>query len=121
MKVGTLNAVKKGVKSTGIVASVLVLCLTSATAEQCYGDPKLAYQALMAKQTQAKTASERININTASAGELATLHGVGAKTAQAIVDYREMFGRFDSVDDLTQIKGIGAKTLEKNRHRLTVQ
>lgn len=91
-----------------------------AFANQCYSDPRLAYQALIAKQAQTKTDSERININTASVGELATLQGVGAKTAQAIVDYREMFGRFESVDDLTKVKGIGQKTLEKNRHRLVV-
>lgn len=103
------------------VLAVICCFLNQLTwANQCYADPRLAYQALMAKHAQAKTDSERININTASVGELATLHGVGAKTAQAIVDYREMFGRFGSVDDLTKVKGIGAKTLEKNRHRLVV-
>lgn len=89
-------------------------------ANQCYADPKLAYQALISEQTAQKVRGERVNINTASAGELATLKGVGAKTAQAIVDYRESVGRFESVDDLTKVKGIGEKTLEKNRHRLTV-
>ncbi|STY90749.1 ComEA family DNA-binding protein [Moraxella bovis] len=89
-------------------------------AHQCYADPKQAYQALIAKQSAQKVMSERVNINTASMGELATLNGVGAKTAQAIVDYREGFGRFERVDDLTKVKGIGVKTLEKNRHRLTV-
>lgn len=99
----------------------LALALSSyAHAHQCYADPKQAYQALIAKQSAQKTMSERVNINTASMGELATLNGVGAKTAQAIVDYRELMGRFDSVDDLTKVKGIGVKTLEKNRRRLTV-
>lgn len=92
----------------------------SPTPNQCYADPKLAYQALISEQTAQKVRGERVNINTASMGELATLKGVGAKTAQAIVDYRESVGRFESVDDLTKVKGIGEKTLEKNRHRLTV-
>ncbi|AWY19119.1 hypothetical protein B0182_09755 [Moraxella bovis] len=99
---------------------MMVLTISSASANQCYGDPKLAHQALLAQQAHAQAVSERININTATAGELATLNGVGAKTAQAIVDYREGFGRFERVDDLTKVKGIGVKTLEKNRHRLTV-
>lgn len=99
---------------------MMVLTISSAYANQCYGDPKLAHQALLAKEAHAQAMSERININTATAGELATLHGVGAKTAQAIVDHREMVGRFESVDDLTKVKGIGEKTLAKNRHRLTV-
>lgn len=93
----------------------------NAHANQCYADPQLAHQALMAKQLAQTTSSRRININTATVGELTTLKGVGAKTALAIVDYREMFGRFDSVDDLTRVKGVGVKTLEKNRHLLTVQ
>lgn len=88
--------------------------------QQCYFDVKLAYQALMNQQVKQTINNQQININTATAGELATLKGVGAKTAQAIVDYRQMFGNFSSVDDLTKVKGIGDKTLEKNRHRLTV-
>lgn len=88
--------------------------------QQCYFDVKLAYQALMNQQDKQTINNQQININTATAGELATLKGVGAKTAQAIVDYRQMFGNFSSVDDLTKVKGIGDKTLEKNRHRLTV-
>lgn len=99
----------------------LICCLTQLSwAAQCYGDPKLAYEALTAKEVAQAVTSQRININTASAGELATLSGVGAKSAQAIIDYREMMGGFKTVDDLTKVKGIGEKTLEKNRHRLTV-
>lgn len=107
-------------KNKYIIWAFGLMVAISTHANQCYSDPRLAYQALIAKQTQTKTDSERININTASVGELATLQGVGAKTAQAIVDYREMFGRFERVDDLTKVKGIGQKTLEKNRHRLVV-
>ncbi len=100
----------------------LLWCLVvhPAWADQCYGDPKLAYGALIAKEAVQDVTNQRININTASAGELATLTGVGAKSAQAIIDYREMMGPFKTVDDLTKVKGIGEKTLEKNRHRLTV-
>lgn len=101
----------------------VVLCLTlagiaHASPTQCYPDAQSAYQALNAKQTQSQ--NNKININTASMGELATLHGVGAKTAHAIIQYRQTHGAFNSIDDLTKVKGIGAKTLEKNRQRLTV-
>ena len=40
--------------------------------------------------------------------------------AQAIIDYRESNGEFLTVDELTEVKGIGEKTLEKNRDILTV-
>ena len=101
-----------------IIVAVLGFLINFAHANQCYPDAQSAYQALNAKQTQSQ--NNKININTASMGELATLHGVGAKTAHAIIEYRQTHGAFASIDDLTKVKGIGAKTLEKNRQRLTV-
>lgn len=98
----------------------LMLLPVLSFAQICYPDAKSAYQAILAAENQQASNNQKININTATAGEFATLKGVGAKTAQAIVDYRQMFGNFSSVDDLTKVKGIGEKTLEKNRHRLMV-
>lgn len=65
-------------------------------------------------------AAEPVDINTASAEMLAeAIHGVGIKRARAIVSYREEHGAFSSVDELTQVRGIGEKTVEKSRERLT--
>ncbi len=62
-----------------------------------------------------------VNINTATAEQLAdAMKGVGPSKAQAIVDYRKAHGPFKSVDELVQVKGIGLKTVEKNREQLTV-
>ena len=58
---------------------------------------------------------ELLNINTATAEELQTLPNIGEATAQRIVDYRTQHGNFASVDALQNVKGIGAKTLEKLR------
>lgn len=64
--------------------------------------------------------ADRIDINTASAEALAeAIHGVGLKRAQAIVLHREQHGAFSSVDQLAQVRGISARTVEKNRDRLT--
>ena len=61
-----------------------------------------------------------IDINTASAEVLAdAIHGVGLKRARAIVLHREEHGAFESVDQLAQVQGIGTKTIERNRDRLT--
>ena len=62
----------------------------------------------------------RININTATSQELQTLRGIGPAMAQRIIEYRQTSGRFSTVDDLTNVKGIGEKTLEKIRDSITV-
>lgn len=57
-----------------------------------------------------------VNINEADAQLISeSLNGIGAKKAQAIVDYREKNGDFANVDDLTNVKGIGDKLLSKVR------
>lgn len=61
-----------------------------------------------------------ININTATAEQLATLNGIGPAKAQAIITYRDSHGPFQSTDELTKVRGIGSQTLAKNSPRLTV-
>ena len=52
-------------------------------------------------------AAGKISLNTATVQELTTLTGVGEKTAQAIIAYRDTHGGFTSIDELQQVKGIG--------------
>ncbi|GAB4257102.1 MAG: hypothetical protein Kow0065_06190 [Methylomicrobium sp.] len=60
--------------------------------------------------------AEPVNINKADAATIAkSLNGVGLKKAEAIVQYRTDKGEFKSVDDLANVAGIGAKTIEKNK------
>jgi len=67
------------------------------------------------------TATEvRININTATVEELTMLPGIGPSYAQRIVEHREKNGPFKKVEDLLNVRGIGEKTFEKIRERLTV-
>ena len=99
------------------------IAINTANAAPCFDNAQSAYNYLLTQetaQTQARSQSI-ININRATEGELTLLHGIGSSKAQAIILYREMFGRFTTVDELTKVKGIGAKTIEKNRGRLSVQ
>ncbi|GLQ46886.1 hypothetical protein GCM10007862_19370 [Dyella lipolytica] len=60
-------------------------------------------------------AATPVNINTADAATIANaLDGVGLSKAKAIVAFREEHGPFKNVDDLTQVKGIGPATLQRN-------
>lgn len=85
----------------------------------------LSFASLLALPALAETASPplvSVNINTASAGEIAeVLEGVGESKAQAIVEYRDANGSFSSVDELAQVKGIGQATLSRNQQRITLE
>lgn len=60
-----------------------------------------------------------INVNTASAAELELLPNIGPSLAKAILDYRTKNGAFNSLADLDKVPGIGPKTLEKLKDRVT--
>ena len=62
----------------------------------------------------------KVNLNTAGIEELCSLTGVGEGRAQAIVDYREQNGGFQSIEELMNIDGIKEKTFEKLKEEVTV-
>ena len=55
----------------------------------------------------------RLDLNRASAGELESLPGIGAVLAQRVIAFRESVGRFQKIEDLREVKGIGAKTFDR--------
>ncbi|WP_246258455.1 helix-hairpin-helix domain-containing protein [Kroppenstedtia pulmonis] len=61
---------------------------------------------------------EKVNINTAEAGELEELQGIGPAKAAAIIQYREENGPFQSPEDLLNVPGIGEKTLENLKEQV---
>lgn len=62
----------------------------------------------------------RVNINAATEAELQTISGIGPAKAQKIIAYRESNGPFKTVEDLCNVSGIGAKTLESIRNQISV-
>ena len=69
----------------------------------------------------AAMASEPVDINSADAAQLdKVLIGVGAAKAEAIIEYRKANGPFKSADELANVKGIGLKTVERNRDLIKV-
>ena len=65
-------------------------------------------------------AAQLVNVNTADAVTLAeNLNGIGTAKAQAIIEYRKLHGKFNGVDDLIKVKGIGTKLVERNNAIIT--
>ena len=78
-------------------------------------------QKIETAKSQLKAQSQPVNLNTASESELQALPGIGAKKAQDIVAYRKANGNFKRIEDLTNVKGIGARMLEKLKTSISVK
>ena len=69
----------------------------------------------------AQAPAEKININTANAEQISTsMTGVGESKAKAIVEYRKTHGNFKSIQELENVDGIGLKTVEKNKDKISL-
>jgi len=68
----------------------------------------------------ARKAIVTININTASVKELDALPGIGTKTAELIVEYRQKNGPFKKIEELMNVRGVGEKSFLKLKPQLTV-
>lgn len=112
----------------GVSATTDVLAASrTATTEAAHGPSSGARHAAPAQKgaqsgAQSTAKSGPININTADAQAIADgLQGIGLSKAQLIVAYRKEHGKFDSADQLGEVKGIGKKTVDKNRPRIVVK
>ncbi len=97
---------------------VLFSCLLSAVPSAA---PAQATPSKGAARSAARPASTAIvNLNTASATDLESLPGVGAKTAARIVEYRQKNGPFKKVEELMNVRGIGEKNFLKLKPQISV-
>ena len=101
-----------------------VLSLVAVTALFA-GAPHLSAQAQAPSRSTSRSATKPalttpININTAAAGELDNLPGVGAKTAERIVEYRQKNGPFKKIEELMNVRGVGEKNFLKLKDHITV-
>lgn len=81
---------------------------------------KIIYTTLLAALLSLPAwAAGPVNINTASAEEIAeSLNGIGTSKAEEIVRYRDEHGAFTDLDELVNVKGIGIRTVDKNRDNM---
>jgi len=80
------------------------------------------FAALAAISISSITSAAPVNINTATATEIAdALNGIGMSKAQAIVEYREAYGEFSRADEIVFVRGIGESTFENNKDDILVK
>ena len=83
--------------------------------------PDTTPQHYLSKPTlNANTSGTKVNLNTANIEQLQQLHGIGQKKAEAIVAYRSKNGKFKTIEEIQQVKGIGPALYSKNRPRLSL-
>ncbi len=98
-----------------LALSALLVGASAAQAEQPPGSG--------GKQPPAATSTQQgvVNINTATEDELVRLPGVGPSKAKKILELRKRMGKFERVENLLRVRGIGRKTLKKLRPMLTLK
>ena len=72
----------------------------------------------LAKPSLVAVTGNKVSLNQANAEQLQTLSGVGLKKAEAIIAYRQKNGKFKTIEDVQQVKGIGPALFAKNKQRL---
>ena len=97
---------------TRIMIAAIAAIALSAAAAGAQGRP--------AAPKPTATALAPVNLNTATAEQLATIPGIGAKTAELIIEYRKTNGGFKKVEDLMNVRGVGEKSFLKMKPLITV-
>ena len=91
------------------VVCVLALCLGLA----------LSSVSVMAQKSPAAP-TEKVNINSATSEQLQALPGIGPAIAKSIIDYRTKVGKFNKVEEIINVKGVGEKKFQKIKDRLVI-
>jgi comEA protein len=91
------------------IACVLILCLG------------LVFSSVsVLAQKSSPAATEKINLNSATIDQLQSLPGIGPATAKGIIEYRTKAGKFNRIEEIMNVKGIGEKKFQKIKDRLTL-
>ncbi len=102
------------------------MLLTAMLASALMFAPVLAAEKIPVNKSSAKTdvaeqvINLKVNINSADVRELIQLKGIGESKALAIIEYRQANGKFSSIEELSNVKGIGSKLVEQNRSNLAL-
>ena len=70
--------------------------------------------------TATVVSTDVVNLNSATAAQIASLPGIGPKTAELVVQYRTKNGPFKKIEEIMNVRGIGEKSFLRIKDRLTV-
>lgn len=107
------NLLKSNTLATFMVALMLLSGASAIKVERAFAAEKAQVQ------VDAKTAKV-VNVNQVGAEELQTVRGIGPVIAKRILDYRTAHGRFEKLEDLRNVQGIGEAKFEKIRAQIAV-
>jgi competence protein ComEA len=82
--------------------------------------PLFAQRATKPPVAATVVSTEVVNLNSATAAQIASLPGIGPKTADLVVQYRVKNGPFKKIEEIMNVRGIGEKSFLKIKNRLTV-
>ncbi len=92
------------------IACVMALCLGL----------MISSISVMAQKPNPPASTEKINLNSATAEQLQTLPGIGPVTAKTIIEHRAKVGKFNRIEEIINVKGVGEKKFQKIKDRLVV-
>lgn len=117
-----MKSIKQSLGSIVVISSML-MCSHAVLAKKIEPDKTMTNKHFQEEKTLPAGVDNiaQVNINQASAEELAKkLHGIGIQKAKAIVEYRNTYGAFNTIENILEVRGIGPVFLEKNRSKLTL-
>ena len=82
--------------------------------------PLLAQRATKPPVAATAVSLEVVNLNSATAAQIASLPGIGPKTADLVVQYRQKNGPFKKIEEIMNVRGVGEKSFLKIKDRLSV-
>ena len=103
-----------------LVLAALVFTSSQLIAQSAAPKPQGGGRATRPTVTATVVSTEVVNLNSASAAQIASLPGIGPKTADLVVEYRTKNGPFKKIEEVMNVRGIGEKSFLKIKDRLTV-
>ena len=102
-----------------LVAALLVMS-SPVIAQPAASKPQGGGRANKPPVTATVMSTEVVNLNSATAAQIASLPGIGLKTAELVVQYRTKNGPFKKIEEIMNVRGIGEKSFLRIKDRLSV-